>query len=104
MFSEKFRSIGGDRLRRRTRGHEGDLPGEVAGPGIPRQYRTALRIALTDDLQRSVLTDRSKNPFGVVRRRQAPGPIAVISHRQAHQLDRIVGRNENQKVLMETAD
>ena len=101
MFPKKLRTIGGDRLRRRTRGHEGDLLGEVAGPGIPRQYRAALRIALTDNLQRSVFTDGSKNPFGVVRRRQTPGPIAVISHRQAHQLDRIVGRDENQKVLIE---
>ena len=101
VLPEKFRTIGGDRLRRRTGGHERDLSGEGAGPGIPRQYRGALRIALAHDLQRSVFTHRSKNPFSVIRRRQAPEPVAVISHRQAHQLDRIVGRYENQKVLIE---
>jgi hypothetical protein len=31
-------------------------------------------------LERSVFTDGSKNPFGVVRCRQTPGPIAIISH------------------------
>ena len=97
VLPKKFRAIGGDRLRRRTAGHERDLPGEGAGPGVPRQYRRALRIALAHDLQRSVFTHGSKNPFCVVRRRQAPEPIAVISQRQAHQFDRIVGRHENQR-------
>src|SRR5271157_985700 len=101
MFPEKLRTINGDRLRRRTRGHEGDLLGEVTGPSIPRHYRAALRIVLTDDLQRCVFTDGSKNPFGVVRCRQTPGPITVISHRQAHQLNRLVGRDENQEILIE---
>jgi hypothetical protein len=103
VLSEKFRAIGADRLRRCARGYERDLPGEVAGPGIPRQNRTALAIALADDLQRSVLARRSQHPFGVVRGSQTPGPIIVIPHRQADQFDWIVWRNDNQKVLLEIA-
>src|SRR6185369_17466404 len=69
--------------------------------GIPRQYRAALRIALANNLERRLFTDGSKNPFGVKRHRQTPGSIVLISHRQAHQLDRIIGRDENQEVLIE---
>src|SRR6185369_11140028 len=105
MFPEKLRTVGSNRLRRRTTGHKCDLVGEVAGPGTSRQYRAAILIAFTDDLEWSVLTNGPKNPFGVVRRGQAPRPIAVISHRQAHQLNWLVCWDENQKILMElTAD
>src|SRR6185369_17647275 len=69
--------------------------------GIPRQYRAALRIALANNLERRLFTDGSKNPFGVKRHRQTPGSIVLISHRQAHQLNRSIGRDENHEVLIE---
>src|SRR6185503_6568379 len=101
MFPEKFRTISGGRLRRRTRGNKGDLLCEVGGPGIPRQYRTALRIAFRDYVQWRIFTNSSKNPFGIVGSRQASWPICLISQCQAHQLDWSVCWYEYQEVLME---
>src|SRR6476646_8678020 len=102
VFSKKLRAISGDRVDWRTTGREGDLLREITDPRIPRQYRAALWIAFTDDLTWSVFTDRPKNPFGVVRCRQTPWPIAIITYCQAHQLNRIVGCDENPKVLIQT--
>ena len=60
-----------------------------------------LRILLADDLQRSVFADGAENPFGVKRRRQIPRPFVVVSHRDVRQLDRIIGWDEHQHILIQ---
>ena len=54
-----------------------------------------------DHLQRGVLADGAEHPFGIIRRRQAARPVAVVSQREAHELDRVVGRHEHQQVLIQ---
>jgi hypothetical protein len=50
MLSEKFQTIGGERMHGGIAGGEGNLFGEFTGPGIARQYGGALPIALTHDI------------------------------------------------------
>ena len=101
IAAEEFRAIRGHCLRRRAGGQEGDLAGEAAGPGVPGQDGTGLRIALADHLQRSVFANGAEHPFGIKSRRQAARPVAVVSHGEAHQLDRGVGRDEHQHILIQ---
>ena len=66
-----------------------------------REDSAALRIALTDDLQRGILANGSEDPLGIVGRGQFSLLVAVVAHGQAHHLDRIVGRHDYEHFLMQ---
>ena len=89
-------------LRPRPDVGEGDRPAKLPGPGVAGQHGAGLRVELADDLQRRVVADGAQHPLGVERRRQPPGPVAGVAHRQADQLDRVVGRDEHQQVLLQS--
>ena len=68
-------------------------------PGRRRTPDRARRPLAADAFSRNA----AEHPFGVKRRRQTSRPLAVVAHRQAHQLDRIVARDEHQHILIQPA-
>ena len=86
---------------RRPTAAKATWPAKSPAQALRASRAPALRVALADDLQRGLVAERAQHPLGVERRRQPPRPVAGVADRQADQLDRVVGRDEHQQLLLQ---